>query len=67
MAPKSYPAIIERAGVGYSVFFPDLPGCTSAGRTVSKAMSNATQALNEHIQISHKSGDDLPPLSHISG
>lgn len=29
-----YPAIIERARRGYGVFFPDLPGCTSAGETV---------------------------------
>lgn len=54
-----YPAVIERAGKGFSVFFPDLPGCTSAGDTVNEAARNAEEALNGHLQVSHKYGDEL--------
>jgi predicted RNase H-like HicB family nuclease len=33
-----YPAIIEGdAETGYSVFFPDIPGCTSGGDTLQEA------------------------------
>ena len=45
MAVVHYPAIVERAGAGYSVFFPDLPGCTSAGATIQEAARNAEEAL----------------------
>ena len=30
---RYYPAIIEPASEGYGVYFPDVPGCTSAGAT----------------------------------
>jgi predicted RNase H-like HicB family nuclease len=49
MVTNQYPAIIERAGNTFSVFFPDLPGCTSAGRTVDEATINAEEALAAHI------------------
>lgn len=49
MATAIYPAIVERAGDGFSVFFPDLPGCTSAGATVQEAVLNAEEALSGHL------------------
>lgn len=49
MVPTAYPAIIERAGERYSVFFPDLPGCTSAGTTVEDATLKAQAILWEHL------------------
>jgi predicted RNase H-like HicB family nuclease len=54
-----YPAIIERARRGYSVFFPDLPGCASAGRTVTDAALNAEEALSGHLLVSEEHGDEL--------
>jgi hypothetical protein len=38
-----YPAIIERGRRGYGVFFPDLPGCTSTGRTVTEAAGSGAR------------------------
>lgn len=51
MATVVYPAIVERAGAGFSVFFPDLPGLVSAGRTVTEAVLNAEEALTGHLLI----------------
>lgn len=51
MATVVYPAIVERAGEGYSVFFPDLPGCTSAGATQAEAVLNAEEALAGHLLV----------------
>ena len=65
MASIFYPAIIERAGNGYSVFFPDLPGCTSAGRTVNEAAVNAEEALAGHLLISEHHGDALADPSEL--
>lgn len=65
MAIIYYPAIIEQAGKGYSVFFPDLPGCTSAGDTVQEAARNAEEALAGHLLVSAQHGDTLPPPSDL--
>lgn len=65
MAIVFYPAIVERAGDSYSVFFPDLPGCTSAGATVQEAARNAEQALDEHLNVSAEHRDDLADPSEL--
>jgi predicted RNase H-like HicB family nuclease len=65
VATVYYPAIIERAGEGYSVFFPDLPGCTSAGRTVNEAAVNAEEALAGHLIVAEQYGDPLPGPSEL--
>ncbi len=42
----SYIAIISKdPGSVWGVHFPDLPGCTSAGRTMEEAVANAGKAL----------------------
>lgn len=65
MATVFYPAIIERAAVGYSVFFPDLPGCTSAGTTVQEAALAAEEALSGHLFVSAQHNDAIPDPSDI--
>lgn len=60
MATVHYPAIIERAEHGYSVFFPDLPGCTSAGDTIQEAAIAAEEALSGHLAVSIEHGDIIP-------
>lgn len=65
MAVLYFPAIIERAGAGYSVYFPDLPGCTSAGDSVQEAARNAEEALAGHLLVSAEHGDDIPSPSDI--
>lgn len=64
MATRHYPAIVEGdAESGYSVFFPDLPGCTSGGTTLQQAALNAEQALSSHIELMLQAGEDLPEPS----
>jgi predicted RNase H-like HicB family nuclease len=65
MTTVHYPAVIERATTGYSLFFPDLPGCTSAGGTVQEAALAAEEALNGHLAVSAEYGDMLPEPSEI--
>lgn len=59
MAIAIYPAIVERAGDGFSIFFPDLPGCTSAGPTMQQAALNAEEALAGHLLVSAHHGDEV--------
>lgn len=63
-----YPAIVERAQEGFSVFFPDLPGCTSAGATIQQAALAAEEALSGHLLVSAEHGDpvaDPTPLDTL--
>lgn len=60
-----YPAIIEKGRRGYGVFFPDLPGCTSAGDTVTEAALNAEEALAGHLLVSEEYGDELGEPSEL--
>jgi len=54
-----YVAIIEKARQGYGVFFPDLPGCTSFGATVSEAAKNAYVAAQAHAALTQEYGEKL--------
>ena len=64
MTIRHYPAIIEGdAKTGYSVFFPDLPGCTSGGQTLQTAALNAEEALAGHIDLMLQAGEALPEPS----
>lgn len=62
---RYYPAIVEAASDGYSVFFPDAPGCASAGETLQQAAQNAEQALQAHITLSQEHGEELPVPSEL--
>ena len=66
MATAVYPAIIERAGEGFNTFFPDLPGCVSAGRTEQEAFLNAEEALAAHLQLAALHGEAVDPPSDLS-
>ena len=50
---------IEDKAVG--VWFPDLPGCVSAGDTLDEAMRNATEALALWVGVAREHGDAVPP------
>jgi predicted RNase H-like HicB family nuclease len=62
---RYYPAIIERGTVGFGVFFPDLPGCTSAGSTLQDAARNAEEALQAHLDLIAEHGESIPDPSEI--
>jgi predicted RNase H-like HicB family nuclease len=55
-----YVAIIEDAGPDHAigVWFPDLPGCFSAGDTLDEALSNAPEAVA--LWLEALDGRDIP-------
>lgn len=64
----NYFAVVEQDDTpGYSVFFPDFPGCTSAGDTITEAITEAHDALQGHIDIIVEDGDTLPAASDPAG
>jgi predicted RNase H-like HicB family nuclease len=63
--PSYYPAVVELAAEGFGVFFPDLPGCTTAGATMQEAARNAEAALQAHIDLAAEHRETIPPPSEI--
>lgn len=60
MSVVYYPAIIEKYNdESFGVFFPDLPGCTSSGSSITEAVINAEEALYGHILVSHEYGEKI--------
>lgn len=65
MATVYFPAIIERGPEGFGVYFPDLPGCVSAGATIQDAALGAEEALSGHLAVMTEYGDPVPTPSDI--
>lgn len=62
----TYQGVFEpTGGSGFSVYFPDLPGCASYGDTLSEAQRNAQDALGLHLYGMEKDGDQIPAPSDV--
>ncbi len=55
-----YPVVFEKTQTGYSVLFPDLPGCFTVGKTLEEAHSMAKEALGLHLWGFERDGKDIP-------
>ena len=60
MRKATYFAVYESDAEGFSVYFPDLPGCTSGGDTFEEAANNAQEALGLHLWGMEDDHDDIP-------
>jgi len=60
-----YIALAEKVSDGYTVFFPDVLGCGSAGDTLEKARHNARDALLSHLELMLEHGEAIPKASTL--
>ncbi|HYF23190.1 MAG TPA: type II toxin-antitoxin system HicB family antitoxin [Caulobacteraceae bacterium] len=61
MTKLFYPAFLEQGeDGGWGVWFPDLPGCVSAGDTADEAVREAEDALALHLEALIEEGIELP-------
>ncbi|MGQ0444949.1 MAG: type II toxin-antitoxin system HicB family antitoxin [Beijerinckiaceae bacterium] len=51
----------EEEGKAIGVWFPDLPGCVSAGDTLDEAIQNAAEALELWAEAMIESGQEIRP------
>ena len=65
MAKYAYPAIFTKEETGYSVTFPDLEGCFSAGETLPEAMEMAADALCLVLYNKEKCGEAIPSATNV--
>jgi predicted RNase H-like HicB family nuclease len=65
---SAYVAILEDAGpsAAVGVWFPDLPGCFSAGDDFDEALRNAGEAVAAYAEILASEGRLLPPPRTLS-
>ncbi len=56
-----YPVVIHHEDdSAFGVTVPDIPGCFSAGDTMSDALHNVKEAINGHLEILAEDGEDIP-------
>jgi antitoxin HicB len=70
--PVEYPFEIRPLskddGGGYSIVFPDLPGCRSDGATPEEAIENGRDALKSWLAVANEFSDQVPkPIQAVSG
>ena len=55
-----YVALVDGKAGAYGVTVPDLPGCTSGGRTTDQALRNAIEAVRLWAEDAIADGEALP-------
>ncbi|MCL2169347.1 MAG: type II toxin-antitoxin system HicB family antitoxin [Defluviitaleaceae bacterium] len=64
MRKVTYYAVFEPSiNGGFAVYFPDLMGCTSYGKTFLEAEKMAKEALGYHLYEMEKDDDNIPSPS----
>ena len=63
-APGQFLALVTKEeGSNWSVVFPDLPACVTAGRSLDEAVEFAEEALALHVQGLREDGEAPPAPS----
>ena len=60
MRKLTFIAVFEPVENGFSVYFPDLPGCISYGENFEDAQKQAVDALGLHIYGMEKDNNEIP-------
>jgi predicted RNase H-like HicB family nuclease len=55
-----YVAIVDGKPGAFGVVVPDLPGCTSGGRTIDNALRNAVEAVTLWVEDARADGEQIP-------
>jgi len=55
-----YIAVVEKEDDTFGIWFPDFPGCVSAGETLEEVMNNGRDVLAFHVEGMREDGEDIP-------
>ena len=58
-----YYAVFEKDEDGYSISFPDLPGCLTCAKDIEEALKMAKDVLEGYMLISEEDNDPIEPAS----
>lgn len=59
----TYTVIIEPAGINFSAYVPDLPGCITTGATREETLANMREAIELHLEGMREDGEPIPQPS----
>ena len=65
MKKITYFAVFEKTKTGFSVYFPDVPGCITCGDGFEHSMRMAQEVLGLHLYGLEKDGEALPQRTDI--
>ena len=60
MKKITYLAVFEKTKTGFSVYFPDIPGCITCGDNFDHSLRMSEEVLGLHLYGIEKDGDPLP-------
>ena len=61
-----YAIVIEQAGLNYSAYVPDLPGCVATGASIEELEEHIREAIAFHLDGLREDGMPVPvPSSHV--
>lgn len=61
-----YAVVIENAGLNFSAYVPDLPGCIATGSTLAEAEDAIREAIGFHLAGLREDGCPIPlPSSKV--
>jgi predicted RNase H-like HicB family nuclease len=63
---KKYLIIVEKTATGYSAYSPDVPGCSSTGKTKEEVERNIQEAIEFHLEGLREEGHEIPEPSSYS-
>lgn len=64
---QAYPVVVYKdPNSDYGTVVPDLPGCYSAGSTLSEALEQTREAIYTHLEGMAKDGEVAPAPSDLS-
>ena len=67
MSMQAYPVVVYKDPESdYGTEVPDLPGCYSAGSTLSEALQETREAIYAHLEGMAKDGEVAPEPSDLS-
>ena len=55
-----FAVVIEKTGIGYSAYSPDLPGCVSVGDTRAEMDRNIRDAMDLYLDELREQGAAIP-------
>ncbi len=58
-----YAVVFEKAATNWAGYVPDLPGCTTTGRTLEETKRNITEAIQLHLETMAEFGEPIPQPS----
>ena len=56
-----YAVVIEKAGLNFSGYVPELPGCVATGPTIPEVEGALAEAIRFHIEGLLEDGLEVPP------